>query len=92
MNNQRLCVKLDKTDATILKYQYHPSIKMIKKIFLDLPIFNFQVVSVADVKEIIMELKTEIPVNLLKDCDFSLLTLLQCINPEIRLKNQIIDL
>ena len=120
MNNQRLCVKLDKTDATILKYQHHPSIKMIKKRFLDLPVFNFQAVSVADVKEIIMELKTdkavsvEIPVKLLKGCDFSFhaltncinesienghsqivlkkLTLLQCKNPKILLKNQIIDL
>ena len=25
LNNQWLCVKLDKTDATILKYQHHPS-------------------------------------------------------------------
>ena len=89
MNNERLCVKLDKTDATILKYQYHPGIKMIKKIFLDLPIFNFQAVSVADVKEIIMELKTdntvsgEIPVNLLKDCDFSFHALTNCINESI---------
>ena len=62
---------------------------MIKKIFLDLPIFNFQAVSVADVKEIIMELKTdntvsgEIPVNLLKDCDFSFHALTNCINESI---------
>ena len=56
LNNQRLCVKLDKTDARILKYQHHPSTKMIKKRFVDLPIFNFHAVSVADVKEIIMEL------------------------------------
>ena len=41
LNNQRLCVKLDKTGATILKYQHHPCIKMIKKRFVDLPIFNF---------------------------------------------------
>ena len=61
LNNQQLCVKLDKTDATILKYQHHPSITMIKKRFVDLPIFNFQaVVSLADVKKIIMELKTVI--------------------------------
>ena len=46
---------------------------MIKKRFVDLPIFNFHAVSVANVKEIIMELKTdkavsgEVPVNLLKD-------------------------
>ena len=77
LNNQRLCVNLDKTDATILKYQRHPSIKLIKKIFADLPIFNFQAVSVADVKEIIMELRTgkavsrEISIKLLKDSDFS---------------------
>ena len=50
LNNQWLCVKLDKTDATILKYQHHPSIKMIKKRFVDLPIFNFHAVSVADEK------------------------------------------
>ena len=56
LNNQRLCVKLDKTDARILKYQHHPSTKMIKKRFVDLPIFNFHAVFVADVKEIIMEL------------------------------------
>ena len=77
LNNQRVCVKLDKTYTTILKYQYHPSIKMIKNRFVDQSIFNFQAVSVANVKEIIMELKTdkavsgEIPVKLLKDCDFS---------------------
>ena len=93
-----------------MKYQHHPSIKIT-----DLPAFNFQAVSVADVKEIIMELKTDktlsgdIPVKLLKDWDFSFhslsncinesiengtfpdslkkLTLLQCINPKIRLKN-----
>ena len=28
-NNQRLCVKLDKTNVAILKYQHHPSIKII---------------------------------------------------------------
>ena len=73
MNNQKLCVKLGKTDQTILKYQHHPNIKMIKKRFVDLPIFNFHAVSVANVKEIIMELKTdkavsgEIPVKLLQD-------------------------
>ena len=95
-----------------MKNQHHPSIKIT-----DLPVFNFQAVSVADVKEIIMELKTDktlsgdIPVKLLKDCDFSFhspsncinesiengtfpdslkkLTLLQCINPKIRLKNQL---
>ena len=89
LNNQRLCVKLDKTDATILKYQHHPSIKMIKKRFPDLLVFNFQAVSVADVKEIIMELKTdkvvsgEIPVKLLKDCDFSFHALTNCINESI---------
>ena len=57
LNNQWLCFKLDKTDAAILKYQHRPSIKMIKKRFLDLPVFNFQAVSVADVKEIIMDLR-----------------------------------
>ena len=89
LNNQRLCVKLDKTDATILKYQHHPSIKMIKKRFLDLPVFNFQAASVADVKEIIMKLQTdkavsgEIPVKLLKGCDFSFHALTNCINESI---------
>ena len=39
--NPRLCVKLDKTDATILKYRHHPSIKMIKKRFADLPFLIF---------------------------------------------------
>ena len=88
LNNQRLC-KLDKTDATILKYQNHPSIKMIKRRFIDLPVFNFQAVSVADIKEIIMEPKTdkavsgEIPVKLLKDCDFSFHALTNCINESI---------
>ena len=89
LNNQRLCVKLDKTDATILKYQHHLSVKMIKKRFLDLPVFNFQAVPVADVKQIIMELKIDkavsgdIPVNLLKDCDFSFHALTNCINESI---------
>ena len=36
-----------------LKYQHHPSIKMIKKRFVGLPNFNFQAVSVADVKKIL---------------------------------------
>ena len=34
---------------------------MIKKKIADSPIFDFQAVSVADVKEIIMKLKTECP-------------------------------
>ena len=89
LNNQRLCVKLDKTDVTILKYQHHHNIKMIKKWSADLTIFNFQPVSVANVKEIIMELKIdkavseEIPVKLLKDCDFSFHVLTNCINKSI---------
>ena len=62
---------------------------MIKKKFVDLPIFNFQAVSVVDVKEIIMELKTdkavsgEIPVKLLNNCDFSFHALFNCINESI---------
>ena len=66
-------MKLYESESTILKYQHHPSIKMIKERFADLSIFNFQAVSVADVKEIITELKTDkavsgdIPVKLLKD-------------------------
>ena len=89
LNNHRLCVKLDKTDATILEYQHHPIIKMIKKGLVDLPTFNFQAVTVADVKEIILKLKTdkavsgEIPVKLLKDCDFSFHALTNCINESI---------
>ena len=89
MNNQKLCVKLDKTDQTILKYQHHPNIKMIKKRFVDLPIFNFHAVSVANVKEIIMELKTdkavsgEIPVKLLKNCELSFHALTNSINESI---------
>ena len=59
MNNQRLCVKIDKTDATILKYQHHLGIKMRKKSFVDLPIFNCQAVSATDVKETVMELKND---------------------------------
>ena len=72
LNNQRLCVKLDKTGATILKYQHYFSIKMIKKRFVDQTVFNFQALSVTDVKEIIMERKAdksvcvEIAVKLLK--------------------------
>ena len=62
---------------------------MIKKRFVDLPIFNFHTVSVADVKEIITELKTdkavsgEVPVKLLKDCDFSFYALTNWINESI---------
>ena len=37
LNNQRLCVKLDKTDTTILKYQHHSSIKMIKIFIWNIP-------------------------------------------------------
>ena len=62
---------------------------MIKRRFFDLLIFNFSAVYVADVKEIIMELKTdktvsgEIPVKLLKDCDSSFYVLTNCINESI---------
>ena len=69
-----------------MKSQHHPSIKMTRKRFVDQPIFHFHAVSMADVKEIIMELKTdkvvsgEIPVKLLKDCDFSFYTLTKYIN------------
>ena len=42
LNNQRLCAKLDKTDATILKYQRHPKIKMIKKRLLAYLFLIFQ--------------------------------------------------
>ena len=89
LNNQRLCVKLDKFDAKILKYQHHPSIKMIKKRFIDLPVFNFQAVSVTDVEEIYMELKTdkavsgEILVKLLKNCELSFHALTNSINESI---------
>ena len=69
-----------------MKYQHHPIIKMIKKRLVDLPTFNFQAVSVADVEEIILKLKTdkavsgEIPVKLLKDSDFPFHALTNCIN------------
>ena len=82
-------MKLDKTDTTVLKYKHHPSIKTLKKRFVDLPIFNFHAASVADVKEIILELKTvkavsgEIPVKLLKDCDFSIYAVTNCIEKSI---------
>ena len=62
---------------------------LIKKRFVDLPIFNFHAVSVANVKEIIMVLKTdkavrgEIPVKLLKDCEFSFYALANRINESI---------
>ena len=62
---------------------------MIKKRFVDLPIFNFHTVSVADVNEIITELKTdkavsgEVPVKLLKNCDFSFCALTNWINESI---------
>ena len=52
-------------------------------------IFNFQAVPVADVKQIIMDLKTdktvsgEIPVKLLKDFNFSIYALIYCINESI---------
>ena len=89
MNNQRLCFKLDKTDATILRYQHQPSIKLIKKRFADLPIFNSRAVSVTDIKGIIMQFKTyesvsgKILVKLLKDCNFSFHVLTNCINESI---------
>ena len=65
---------------------------MTKKRFVGLPNFNFQAVSVADVKKIIMELKTdkaesgEILVKLLKVCDFSFHALTNCINKSIEMK------
>ena len=89
VNNQRLCFKLDKTDETILRYQHQPSIKLIKKRFADLPIFNSRAVSVTDIKGIIMQFKTyesvsgKILVKLLKDCNFSFHVFTNCINESI---------
>ena len=34
LNNQRLCVKLEKTEAKILKYQHHPTLFLIFKQYL----------------------------------------------------------
>ena len=97
LNNQRLCVKLDKTDATIFKYQHsiitkyhHSSIKITKKKFVDQPTLNFQAVYVVDVKKTFMELKTdkvvsgEIPVKLLKDSDVSFHALTSCIKDTMK--------
>ena len=62
---------------------------MIKTRFFDLPSFHFHAVSVADVKKMIMELKTykavsvEIPVKIIKDSDFSFYALSSCINESI---------
>ena len=64
---------------------------MIKRRFAGLPNFNFQPVSMADVKKIILELKTdkavsgEISVKLLKDCDFSVHALINCISESIEI-------
>ena len=74
----------------INKYRNHPSIKTIKENFPNVKKFAFQLVSTEDVKKIIKDLKTnqsaggEIPTQILKESEFTLETLENCINQSLK--------
>ena len=70
----------------IKRYKNHPSIKNIKAKFNSVRIFSFQPVSVDDVKTVIRDLKNnksagrEIPIQILKESEFTFGILTNCIN------------
>ena len=76
-------------DNIIKRYKNHPSIKNIKTKFKSVRIFSFQPVSVDDVKTVIRDLKNkksvgaEIPVQILKESEFTFGILTNCINKSI---------
>ena len=76
-------------DNIIKRYKNHPSIKNIKTKFKSVRIFSFQPVSVDDVKTVIRDLKNkksvgaEIPIQILKESEFTFGMLTNCINKSI---------
>ena len=79
----------DRIDNIIKRYKNHPSIKNIKAKFNSARIFSFQPVSVDDVKTVIRDLKNnksaggEIPIQILKESEFTFGILTNCINKSI---------
>ena len=79
----------DRIDNIIKLYKNHPSIKNIKAKFNRFRIFSFQSVSVDDVKTVIRDLKNnkcacgEIPIQILKEREFTFGILTNCINKSI---------
>ena len=79
----------DRIDNIIKRYKNHPSIKNIKAKFNSVHIFSFHPVSVDDVKTVIRDLKNnksaggEIPIQILKESEFTFRILTNCINKSI---------
>ena len=73
----------------IKRHKNHPSIRAIKTNFNSVCIFSFQPVSVDDVKTVIQGVKNnksvggEIPIQILKESEFTFETLTNCINKSI---------
>ena len=80
------CTSDDDIDNILIKFVNRPSIKTIKQNFNITSKFLFQPVSVNDVKQVIRDLKSSksvsggIPINILKECDFTFSVLTDCIN------------
>ena len=76
----------DRIDNIIKRYKNHPSIKNIKAKFNSVRIFSFQLVSVDDVQTVIRDLKNnksaggEIPIEILKESEFTFGILTNCID------------
>ena len=79
----------DMIDNIIKRYESHSSIKNIKAKFNSVCIFSFQPVWVEDVKTIVRDLKSnksaggEIPMQILKESEFTFRILTNCINKSI---------
>ena len=79
----------DRIENIIKRYKNHPSIRNIKANFNSVCIFSFQPVCVDDVKTVIQDLKNnksvggEIPIQILKESEFTFETLTNCINKSI---------
>ena len=73
----------------IKKYSNHPSIKNIKKKYKNIKKFSFRPVTTDEVKKVIKDLKTnksvggEIPIQILKESEFTFQYLKNCINHSI---------
>ena len=76
----------DDIDKILIRFVNHPSIKTIKQNFNITSKFSFQPASVNDVKQVIKDLKSnqsvggDIPINILKECNFTFSVLADCIN------------
>ena len=77
---------LDRIDRITLKYKSHPSITSIKQNIHLIEKFSFRFVTLQDIRLIIKDLKNnkavdeDIPLNLLRECDFTYKKLTNCIN------------